>query len=411
VTSSGRRLRLAFVSDAVYPFNKGGKETRLYEVTTRLAAQGADVHIYTMQWWEGGRHTRLAGVEYHAICRLHPLYSGERRSTLQALLFGLATLRMLVEPFDVLDVDHMPFFPLFSARLVCALRRKPLLGTWHEVWGRDYWSAYLGRTGLFGYATERLAFRMPHAIVSNSDHTTARLREHACRTRVVTVPLGVDVDHIAGVARATAPSDVIFAGRLLRNKNVTTLVHAVALLVPDHPSLRCVIVGEGPEREALERQVADSGLAAHVVFSDFLDDHDDLLGLFKASRVFALPSVREGFGVVVLEANACGLPVVTVDHPDNAARELVVEGRNGLVVSPDPVALAAGIARLLRAPSAVAPSPDWLREFDWGRVAAGVGAVLQETATRQVMSGSRPSMSWSPRAAAARRAMMRASRT
>lgn len=378
--------RVAFVSDAVYPYNKGGKETRLHQVTTRLARdQGVELHVYTMNWWGGPRVIRAGGVSFHAISRLHPLYHGERRSTRQALLFGLATLRLMFEPFDVLDVDQMPFFPLFTGRLICTLRRKPLIGTWHEVWGRDYWLTYLGRLGPVGHFIERWALRMPDLIVSNSDQTTARLRVCASRTPVLTVPLGVDVRHIEAIAPAENRSDVIFAGRLLRNKNVSVLLDAIALIKLSRPGIRCLVVGEGPERGRLERRAVELGIVGNVDFLDFIADHDGLIALFKASRVFALPSEREGFGVVVLEANASGLPVVTVRHPDNAAQHLVIGGRNGYVVGLDAVSLADGIIRGLsldRERAALAPAPDWLLEYDWTFVAERLGAVL-----RSVRSG------------------------
>ncbi len=365
--------RYAFVSDAVYPFNKGGKETRLHEITRRLAADpGTDVHVYTMKWWDGPPTVRLHGVWFHAICKLHPMYRGDRRSTRQALLFGLATLRLLIEPFDVLDVDQMPFFPLFSARLVCSLRQRPLFGTWHEVWGREYWQEYMGLTGWFGHATERWAFRMPHTIISNSAHTTSRLRLHARGARVETVPLGIDVERIRNAPAAKRQSDVIFAGRLLRHKNVDLLVEAIGLIARQQPDVRCVIVGEGPEHSRLVAQALRIGIAGNVDFIDFVAEHDELFGLMKSSRVFALPSEREGFGVVVPEANACGLSVVTLDHDENAARHLIVSGQNGYLCDRSASSLAAAILRAFDPPS---DGGDPRVDHDWSAVASHVRQV------------------------------------
>jgi len=135
---------LAFVSDAIYPYNKGGKETRLYEITTRLAQKGYDVHIYCMQWWKGKADRVENGVQLHSICPLIPLYDGPRRSIKQGIIFGLACFKLLWANFDVVDVDHMPFFPLYSMRIVCWLKGKPMNATWHEVWGMTYWREYLG---------------------------------------------------------------------------------------------------------------------------------------------------------------------------------------------------------------------------------------------------------------------------
>jgi glycosyltransferase involved in cell wall biosynthesis len=93
-----------------------------------------------------------------------------------------------------------------------------------------------------------------------------------------------------------------------------------------------------------------------------VESSDEVIGLMKASRVFALPSTREGFGIVVLEAAACGLQVVTFDHEDNAARRLVDDGL-GIVCKPNSRSLAKALQELLageaQLPAVVAGRPTW----------------------------------------------------
>ena len=93
ITSEHRkqRCRIGFVSDAVYPFNIGGRERRLWEIARRLNSDGIEAHIYTMKWWPGDRDLNLDGVWLHAMCKQRSLYSGGRRSIVQALMFGLST--------------------------------------------------------------------------------------------------------------------------------------------------------------------------------------------------------------------------------------------------------------------------------------------------------------------------------
>ena len=98
-----------------------------------------------MKWWTGGKTLNVDGIQLHALCKKRSLYHDGRRSIAQALIFGLATLKLIVARFDILDVDHMPYFPIFAARIVCALRRKQMVVTWHEVWGKSYWQKYVGR--------------------------------------------------------------------------------------------------------------------------------------------------------------------------------------------------------------------------------------------------------------------------
>jgi glycosyltransferase involved in cell wall biosynthesis len=374
--------RVAFVSDAVWPYNKGGKEKRLHEITRRLVREGRQVDIYTMKWWDGPQQVMLTkdGVYLHAITGLHPLYKGERRSISQALLFAAACLKLLGKRFDVVDVDSMPFFPLFSMRLVCTLRRKQMHATWHEVWGKAYWRNYLGGFGgLFGACTEWLAMKMPDMVISNSNHTTKRLVQAGMKQPIVTVPLGVDVETLFAVAPHEQKSDIIFAGRLLPNKNVELLVRAVKLVKRTKPDVRCLIVGNGPERERLEALTAELKLENNVTFYNFLEDHNELYALMKSSKMFVLPSVREGFSLVSIEANACGLPVITTSHEHNAARELIIEGRNGYLADPEVKHLAAQMRMVLKARGDLKPLQAVEQDFGtyrWHHAAATVEGLM-----------------------------------
>lgn len=104
--------RIAFVCDAVMPWHKGGRETMLLQLSRRLCRPDQEVHIYTMNWWNGPKVIERDGVFYHAICGGHPLYKGERRSTEQAIRFSFGVFGLVFEPFDALHVDHIPFSTL-----------------------------------------------------------------------------------------------------------------------------------------------------------------------------------------------------------------------------------------------------------------------------------------------------------
>ena len=353
-------LSIAIVSDAVLPFNKGGKETRIYHLAIELAKQGNAVHIYTMKWWVGGDSICIEGVEFHAISRLYPLYAGERRSIKEGLLFGLACLKLIRKKFDIVDVDHMPFFPLYSVWLVCLLKRKPMYATWHEVWGRDYWIEYMGHSGRLASLIERLSIHLPAKITSSSIHTSQRLREVLhYKGEITVIPPVLDYAKIKPVKPSIEKSDVIFVGRLVAHKNVDMLVRAIAVVKETRPNIRCVIVGDGPEYKRVAKLMEDLKLQANILMIGRLESSEEVISLMKASRVFALPSTREGFGIVVLEAAACRLQVVTVDHKDNAARHLVTKG-TGLVCKPTEEDLAMSIQKLLvtEAPSFVTPAED-----------------------------------------------------
>ena len=322
-------LKIAYVYDAVYPWVKGGVEKRIHEVSVRLAGRGHEVHVYGMRSWGEPSVIERDGVVLHGVCPGEPLYADGRRGAPQALRFGSSVLRPLLSSgADVIDCQNFPYFSCFSAKAASVLRGASLVVTWHEVWG-DYWYDYLGRRGVFGKAVERLAAGISDYPVAVSPSTARALAGLGVPGPVPVIPNGIDLARIAAIAPAAEGSDVIFTGRLIKEKNVDLLLRALVPVREGIPDLRVLVVGDGPERLALERLARDLGLAGAVRFTGFLPRYDDVIAAMKASRVFVLPSTREGFGIAALEAMACGLPVVTVDHPGNAAGDLVVEGVNG----------------------------------------------------------------------------------
>src|SRR5690348_17010439 len=128
-----RRPIVAPVTDAIYPYFRGGKEVRYHEVAQRLAHL-ADVNVFTMKWWDGAPVRHDGMTTFRATCRLYPMYSGERRSYREALFFAISCLRLLRFDFDVIEADQFPTFHIFTLRLITWLKRKRLTVTWHEVW-------------------------------------------------------------------------------------------------------------------------------------------------------------------------------------------------------------------------------------------------------------------------------------
>lgn len=357
--------RIALVSDATLPFHKGGKETRIDHLARALVHMGHEVHIYTMKWWpEADKVRQINGITYHAIGALHPLYNGKRRSFKEGIFFGLACLRMIRYDWDILEADHMPYFPLFSLKLVNLFKRKPFYATWHEAVGLAAWRSYIGYpAGTVAYMLERLAVRMPSHIIAVSQHTYDLLRsELRYKGALSLVPNGIDYATIASAAPASYKSDITFAGRLVRHKRVDLLLSAVALLVKSQPRLRVAIVGGGPELERLQAQVERLGLQKNVRITGRLEHSSDVYSYMKSSKVFVSPSTREGFGITILEAYAAGLRVVTVRHRDNAAQYLVRPDA-GEVCEPQAKALAKAIAAQLK--QASKPLDINGAEFDW----------------------------------------------
>jgi glycosyltransferase involved in cell wall biosynthesis len=364
------RKKIAIVSDAVYPFNKGGKEKRIYDITTRLAEQGYDVTIYCMRWWEGEKAIVRDGVTLHAISPYYPLYAGKRRSIHEATFFALHCFKMLGEKFDVVEIDHMPHLVLFSMKIVCMLKRKRMVVVWHEVWGKDYWKQYLGPwLGMIAFAVEKMSVKLPDTIVSISPHTTKSLRNIlGAKKEIVTIANGVDSEAIQNISPAKQKSDVIFVGRLLSHKNVDFLVRALGVLKKNDPNISAIIIGGGPEEENLRKLSRELGLQKNISFLGPNVTHEETYAIMQASRVFVLPSTREGFGLAAIEANACGLPVVTIAHDQNATTDLIVDGKNGVLAALDEHQIAQAIEQLLKKKNNPSMYRTYAEKYNWKRI-------------------------------------------
>lgn len=342
-------MRIAFVLDTIEPYSRGGREKRMYEISTRLAAQGHDVHIYTMHWWDTPEKTRVEnGVTLHAICKKYELYSGDRRSMKQAVMFGIACLKLGNVKCDVLEVDHMPYFPIFGAWLARALRGKRINATWHEVLTLKEWVEYMGLGGYVAAMLERISIKLPYAISVASPHTMQRIKDCLHRTkRLNLVASGVDLRAISAVKPSPTKTDIIAVGRLVKDKNTALLIQAIGLIKKDIPNVSCRIIGRGPERDNLESLIKKLNIQQNVQLIEYLPQAADVYAYIKSSRVFALPSTREGFGIVAIEAMACGVPLVITDAPCNGAKILVNQGKNGFVAQHSAVSLAATIQQTL----------------------------------------------------------------
>jgi glycosyltransferase involved in cell wall biosynthesis len=334
--------------DCLFPWTVGGAERWYRALAERLVAEGHQVTYLTRVQWQPGEEPEIPGVRVVAVSRADALYDDAgRRAIGPPVRFGLGVLRHLARHRRAYDAVHLcsfPFFSLLAARVALAGTGRPLAVDWFEVWSRGYWEEYLGRIGgRIGHLVQRLCVLLtPRAFVFSALHER-RLRAEGLRGDLVRLRglWGGDPADLPEPRPAAEPPTVVFAGRHIPEKRAATIPAALALL----PGRRARIFGDGPERPAVQGEVERLGLGDRVEVPGFVDA-DEVAEAMATGTCLLLPSVREGYGLVVVEAARLGTPSVVVAAPDNAAVELVEEGVNG-VVAPDgsPAALAAAIER------------------------------------------------------------------
>jgi glycosyltransferase involved in cell wall biosynthesis len=329
-------MRLCIVYDCLFPYTVGGAERWYRNLTEHFAAAGHDVTFLTLRQWERGNEPDVPGVRVRAVGPRMDLYARSgRRRIVPPLVFGLGVFAHLVRHggrYDVVHTASFPYFSLLAAAAVRRMRRFRLVVDWHEVWTREYWKSYLGAVaGPIGWRVQGRCIR-----VRQRAFCFSRLHEERLRELGLTGALSRLEGQYAGPdgARGSHPAEpvVVFAGRHIPEKNVAALVPALARARAEIPELRGEIYGDGPDRDDVVRSIAEHGLEEVVSAPGFVDARTLDAAISKA-LCLALPSRREGYGLVVIEASARGVPAVVVRGPDNAATELVEDGVNGVVAS------------------------------------------------------------------------------
>lgn len=340
-------MKIALIYDMIYPFNVGGGEIRNYQFARELVRRGHEVHLFGAKLWRGEDVIEKDGLVMHGVYKSRHLYKKSKRSYTEPIVFSMKLLRPLLrEEFDIIDCTAFPYFPAFTCKLYSLLKKKPLVLTWHEVWD-DYWKYYIGWKGIIGRYIERILSRLTKNHIVVSERTKKRLKTINENIDIRIVPNALELDKINKVKPSKEEFDVMYCGRLLPHKNVDVLIRAVAVLKKDFSKIKCLVLGRGPEKEKLLALTAKLSLKKNIVFKDFVEEHEEVYSFMKSSKVFVLPSILEGFGIVVIEAMACGLPVITTSYKWNAAEDIIIENDSGYVLELSPDLIADNIRILL----------------------------------------------------------------
>ncbi len=377
-------MRIGFVYDAAFPYVRGGAERRYYEIGRRLARRH-EVHHITWQHWVGPADIVEEGVHLHGLGRAPAFYGDDgKRTVAEAVRFTARLIPYLLRHrFDIIDCSATPYVPLYGAWLATRSTRTPLVATWHEYWG-ERWSDYLPERPAVAFSASRIestARLLGDALVAVSPFTARHLATSARSRPLEVIPNGVSAQEIDDTADQARDVDVAYLGRLIDEKRVDSLIDAIGMLRTAIAEPRCVIAGDGPELDQLRRRVVEQGLSAHVEFRSQLTNAE-AVSLLKRSRVLVQPSIREGFGMTVLEAQACGAVPVVVRSEWSGASDLVTHGSTGVVCEPSATSIATALEALLKDPARLSSmSADARRTaaaYDWEPITARMEIVYAD---------------------------------
>jgi glycosyltransferase involved in cell wall biosynthesis len=377
---SAGRILILNERDPRHP-SAGGAEVHIAEISRRMAAMGYRITQAAVGFAGAPVREELDGLEVIRLGRIRWYYPSA------AWLCARETRR---GRFDLV-VEHLNKLP-FCAPAYSAV---PVLAVDHHLFGRSAFLQAAWPVAATVVAVESLIpwiyRRTPFLAVSQSSRDELVARGISA-DRIGLIHNGIHLPKNPPPPLAERPCRVAYFGRLERYKRVDLLLRALADLVPRFPALEIAIIGRGSRREPLERLAGELGLAPRTRFTDFASDElrDTLLA---GSRVCVCPSVKEGWGITVVEANALGVPVVATDVP--GLRDAVRHDQTGLLVADGPPELlvprlADAIAALLsdeaRATRLSAGGLAWARRFDWESSAAIMAEAVERARRGQTTS-------------------------
>ncbi|MFL6197739.1 MAG: glycosyltransferase family 4 protein [Thermoanaerobaculia bacterium] len=334
-----------------YPPFVGGVEASVHEVARRLAARGHEVRVICADDPRGAP-TQVDGVE---VVRLPWRFKAANTN----LCFGLGEAIRRERP-DVIHT-HLPT-AFFAGRAAAAARGMgvPLVLTYHnDVAGEGIKKAV---AGVYNRVFLPRLLESSARIVATNPRHSPRIANPVC------IPWGVDTDQFHPPAEEPGPPLTVGFLSLLdvhhRYKGLEVLFEALRLL----PEVRLRVGGKGEDADFYRRRAEEMGVADRVEFLGFVED---LNAFYGSCHVFALPStdIREGFGLVLLEAMACGRPVLTTPIVGMAA-DIEQRGAGVLVAPNDPVALAEALRSLEDLPAMGRRARQLVEErYTWERAA------------------------------------------
>jgi glycosyltransferase involved in cell wall biosynthesis len=349
----------------------GGAEIHLFEIFGRLAARGHAVRLVCSGWSGAPRNARIDGIAIERVAGRESFALAGRRAVRRAIAADRPDI--LVE-----DINKLPLFLTRGTSLPFCAIVPHLFGTTafdEAAWpiAATVWAAERP----LAWAYRRAGF---HAISeSTRDDLVAR---GVPPDRIRVIHPGVDSTRFTPGPpgrRSPLPS-FLYVGRLKRYKGIAIAIRALALARGQRPDLRLEIAGTGDHRSELEKLAADLGLERAVVFHGFVSE-ERKIDLMRSAWANIFPSPKEGWGITVIEAAACGTPSLASDSP--GLRDSVCHGETGFLVPHGDVAgLAARMVELADSPYLVARLGERARRFaeglSWERTAVETERHLQD---------------------------------
>lgn len=326
-------MKICMVLEFFIPHYNGGGEHRCYELAKRLVCLGHNVDVLTMKFVDVPDYENIDGINVHHIGPV--IKKPPFRSVSNFLSYLISVIRW-IQKHDYDIVDTQAYSPLLSTFIITRLKGIPLVGTIHDTSSNnnDQWIQFSNLASIM----EKFLIRLPYDKIITVSHATKNslINDFGVKDNKIEILYnGVDIKKFDSInATKVQDNQIIFVGRLAPHKHVDDLINVINNIKNNYTSIKLVVVGKGEEKNKLTKLVETLNLSEFVDFKENLTD-EELICEMKKSTLLVLPSTREGFGMVLAEANCCKKPVVT--YVSGGTVEVVENGYNGFLVDEENV--------------------------------------------------------------------------
>jgi len=323
-------LRICFTAEEFFP-RPGGRLKRIYEVAKRLARDN-EVHIFC-QKYSGALRGMLDGIYIHGVGP--PVSSPSYPARLSSAILLLQSL-LKSGRFDIINTNWL--LPPLPSYIAAKLKSTPIILTsdgilWHHVEALHL-KGYSMPSRLFGCMMEDIDVNLSYdAYIAVSEGVKAELVSMGVDpSKIFLIYNGADLRFFDSIkVQEFEHPTVCYVGHLEARKNVLDLIEAFSIVLMEISNAKLMIVGGGPLFREAKKMVKELKIHDKVVFIGKAS-FEESAKVMKSSHVLVLPSLIEGFGLVLAEANACYKPVIAYDVP--CVREVVKDGVNGFLIRP-----------------------------------------------------------------------------
>ena len=317
-------MKVAIIVTLFPPVWLAGTEIATCNLAENLAKRGHEIHVITSLDEGLPKESCEKGVDVHRLPRIKVRFFG-------VFAFWIEIVRTVrkIKP----DIVHVQSLSIATPALIS----KRILEIPYLVWGRGT-DVYL--PDWFTKLTAKIIMKNADSLLALTENMKQKMRE-MCDRDISVVPNGIDLERFkisSGGKKGDSAKTIIFVGRLHPVKAVQYLIEAMAIIHQEMPDVKLVIVGDGAERSRLEELAERLDLKSCIQFAGQVPQ-ERIPQVMHQADVFALPSLTEGFPVVLLEAMAAGLPIVATNV--GGIPDIVEDGVNGYLVnakSPDEMA-------------------------------------------------------------------------